>query len=44
LLLNITYRLEANITLRWEVHDIPVKVSRYPELSLSVIDASGVNC
>ncbi|MEM3715966.1 MAG: hypothetical protein QW145_02255 [Candidatus Bathyarchaeia archaeon] len=39
LLLNITYRLEANITLRWEVHDIPVEVSRYPELSLSVIDA-----
>lgn len=39
LTLNITYRLEFNVTLLSEIHSISIKVSRYPEIQLRVIDA-----
>ena len=39
LTLNITYRLEGNVTLLSEAHSILINVSIYPEIQLRVIDA-----
>ncbi|MEM1989080.1 MAG: hypothetical protein QW782_00385 [Candidatus Bathyarchaeia archaeon] len=37
--LNITYVLERSDEIRWEIHYVPIKISEYPSLALSVIDA-----